>query len=185
MQPLIASSRCQALNQDNRPPTEGRGAARTAGRHLHQARSVVSRFLDRTSTVRSGLRGFRFSMTSYPSSQRWHQISSTPGRNTMISLQFGHPTSAFSQVKSMDPAPEPGLPAPEPSERRTPSPLEPSLATLVYRQAPLPSSAFFELPPQGHNWRQRQGGRGGVSGRRISAKSPSASSVVDTEQAVG
>lgn len=64
MQPLIAPGRCLALNQDNRPPAEGRGAAITAGHHLHQARSVVSRFLDRTSTVRSGSRGFRFSMTS-------------------------------------------------------------------------------------------------------------------------
>ena len=64
MQPLIAPGRCLALKQDNRPPVEGRGTAIPAGYRLHQVRSVVSRFLDRTSTVRSGSRGFRFSMTS-------------------------------------------------------------------------------------------------------------------------
>ena len=64
MQPLIAPGRCLALNQDNRPSAEDRGVAILAGNRLRQARSVVSRFLDRTSTVRSGSRGFRFSMTS-------------------------------------------------------------------------------------------------------------------------
>ena len=64
MQPLIAPGQCLALNQDNRPPAYGREAAIPAGYRLHQARSVVSRFLDRISTVRSGSRGFRFSMTS-------------------------------------------------------------------------------------------------------------------------
>jgi hypothetical protein len=73
------------------PTSRGRG----------YVRSVVSRFFESTRTVRSGSRGFRLSITSYPSSQRWHQISSTPGRRTMISIQVGQLTSAFSHGQSM------------------------------------------------------------------------------------
>lgn len=68
---------------------------------LDYVRPGVSRFLESTRTVRSGSLGFRLSITSYPTSQRWHQISSRPGRRTRISRQFGQLTSAFSHGASM------------------------------------------------------------------------------------
>ena len=97
----VKPSHVSIPSSEKETPGAQPGVTMRSCRSRGYVRSVVSRFFESTRTVRSGSRGFRLSMTSYPSSQRWHQISSTPGRRTMISMQFGQLTSAFSHGQSM------------------------------------------------------------------------------------